>query len=118
MPELVIDNGAGLSRDARISARSVAQLLKAAWESPTMPEFMSSLAVVGEDGTARRRFEEHAARGRAHVKTGSLRDVRAMAGYVLSNRGERWIFVSIVNHPQAHQARAFEKALLEWIIKQ
>ena len=86
-PELVLDNGSGLSREARISAQHMAQLLIAAWRSPMMPELMSSLPLVASDGTMRRRLRFEPIAGQAHIKTGSLDDVRALAGYVLDNRG-------------------------------
>src|SRR5690606_4879503 len=56
MPELVLDNGAGLSRNAAVSAGSLAQLLTQAWNTPLMPEYLSSLAILGVDGTVRRRL--------------------------------------------------------------
>lgn len=115
MPELVLDNGAGLSRDARVSAESLASLLRLAWRSPFMPEFMSSLAISGVDGTVRRRLRGSEAQGMAHLKTGSLRDVRAIAGYVLGASGKRYVVVSIVNHEQAAAVRSFNDALVAWL---
>jgi D-alanyl-D-alanine carboxypeptidase/D-alanyl-D-alanine-endopeptidase (penicillin-binding protein 4) len=107
----VIDNGSGLSRDTRISARLLAQVLLAAWASPVMPELMSSLPVAGLDGTMRR---SRATLGRAHLKTGSLRDVAGVAGYVLANSGRRYVVVAIVNHPNANAARPALDALVQW----
>src|SRR5690606_14578360 len=69
-PELRIENGSGLSRDARVAAASLARLLQAAYASPRMPEFLSSMAIAGEDGTVRRRWRADGAAGRAHLKTG------------------------------------------------
>lgn len=117
-PELVLDNGAGLSREARASARSVARLLESAWGSATMPEFLASMALLGQDGTVRRRLTGSSATGQAHLKTGALRDVRALAGYVRTAKGERWLMVSLVNHPEAHRARDFHDSLLIWIMNQ
>ena len=117
MPELVMDNGSGLSREARISADSLAAMLNVAWRSPVMPEFMSSLAIAGVDGTVRRRLKNEATQGMAHLKTGSLRDVRAIAGYVLGASGKRYVVVSMVNHEQAHAAKEFDDALIEWLTK-
>jgi D-alanyl-D-alanine carboxypeptidase/D-alanyl-D-alanine-endopeptidase (penicillin-binding protein 4) len=117
MPELVIDNGSGLARTARVSANSLAALLRSAWNSPYMPEFVSSLAIIGEDGTVKKRLRDSAASGRAHLKTGSLRDVRAMAGYVAGASGKRYIVVSIVNHEQASAVRSFDDALVDWLAR-
>jgi D-alanyl-D-alanine carboxypeptidase/D-alanyl-D-alanine-endopeptidase (penicillin-binding protein 4) len=114
-PELTFENGSGLSRVERISAQHLAQLLQAAWFSPVMPEFVSSLPVVAADGTMRKRLRGEAIAGNAHIKTGLLSDARAIAGYVLDRRGHRHVVVMIVNHPRAPQADAAMDALLEWV---
>jgi PBP4 family serine-type D-alanyl-D-alanine carboxypeptidase len=106
-----IDNGSGLSRDTRLSARLLARLLHTAWASPWMPELMASLPVAGLDGTLRR---SQAAVGRAHLKTGSLRDVLGIAGYVLAASGRRYVVVGIVNHANSGQARPALEALVDW----
>ncbi|MES2991992.1 MAG: D-alanyl-D-alanine carboxypeptidase/D-alanyl-D-alanine-endopeptidase [Pseudomonadota bacterium] len=112
---LVVDNGSGLSRDGRVSAALIARLLLAAWASPVMPELMSSLPVAGVDGTlATRRRPPTATTGRAHLKTGSLRDVAGVAGYVLSNSGRRYLVVTIANHANANAARPAFEALVQW----
>lgn len=111
----VLDNGSGLSRTGRITAQGLASMLQVAWSSPLMPEFVSSLAISGVDGTVRRRLRSDQVRGMAHLKTGSLRDVRALAGYVLGASGKRYILVSIVNHDQASAIRSFDDALVNWL---
>ena len=108
-PEVSIDNGSGLSRQTRISARALARLLQQAWASAVMPELMSSLPVAGLDGTLRRARLDSA---RAHLKTGSLRDSVGVAGYVLGNSGRRYVLVAIVNHPNANAARPALEALV------
>lgn len=111
----VIENGSGLSRNARISADVMTAILQQAWRSPAMPEFVSSMAILGVDGTLRRRLSRDDARGYANMKTGALKDARSIAGYVLSQSGKRYTFVSIVNHPQAYKARDFENAVMAWL---
>ena len=108
---LVVDNGSGLSRESRVSALLLARLLLQAWASPVMPELMSSLPVSGIDGTLKR---SRATLGRAHLKTGSLRDVSGVAGYVLANSGRRYVVVAIVNHANANAARPAFDALVQW----
>lgn len=115
MPELVVDNGSGLSRNALVSANSLAQMLTLAWNSNVMPEYLSSLAITGVDGTVRRRLRNDPAQGMAHVKTGSLRNVRAIAGYVLGASGKRYVVVSLVNDEQAAAVRPFDDALIAWL---
>jgi serine-type D-Ala-D-Ala carboxypeptidase/endopeptidase (penicillin-binding protein 4) len=112
--DFVIDNGSGLSRSQRISAARLARLLLLAWDSPVMSELMASLPVSGLDGTLRR---SRAAPGRAHLKTGSLRDVAALAGYALSHNGRRYVVVAMINHAQAHAARPALDALVQWALR-
>jgi D-alanyl-D-alanine carboxypeptidase/D-alanyl-D-alanine-endopeptidase (penicillin-binding protein 4) len=114
-PELVLDNGSGLSRRERISADHLAQLLAVTWASPTMPELTASLPIVAIDGTAKKRYNGVRYAGQAHLKTGSLEGVRGIAGYLLDQRGKRHIIVFIVNHPNAAQAQPAFDALLEWL---
>lgn len=114
-PELVLENGSGLSRDERISAGSLGHLLVAAWKSPLMPEFVASLPLAGYDGTMRRQLRTDPVAGRAHLKSGSLAEVRSMAGYVLDRNGRRHAVVFIVNHPNAARADAAMSALVRWV---
>jgi D-alanyl-D-alanine carboxypeptidase/D-alanyl-D-alanine-endopeptidase (penicillin-binding protein 4) len=107
-----IDNGSGLSRDERITAQQLARLLQLAWASPLMPELMSSLPLAGADGTLRRMRGRSA--GLAHLKTGSLRDVAAVAGFVHAASGRRYVLVAIVNHASAATARPAIEALIDW----
>lgn len=115
---LVIENGAGLSRNERISAQSLGDLLQASWRSRTMPELVSSLPIAGRDGTARRRVANSPAAGAAHIKTGTLDGVRSLAGYVLGASGRRYAVVLMINHPNAGAAREVQDALLEWTASQ
>lgn len=114
-PELSIENGSGLSRTDRISAQSLTSLLVSAFRSPSMPELLASLPLVAVDGTMRRRLKNGAIAGQAHIKTGSLSDVRAIAGYVLDRHGRRHGVTMIVNHPNAARSQAAQDALLNWI---
>ncbi len=107
----VIDNGSGLSRETRVTAQLLARLLQVEWGGPLMPELLSSLPVSGVDGTLRR---SKVLPGRAHLKTGSLRDVMGIAGVVLANSGRRYVVVAIVNHPNANAARPALEALVKW----
>ena len=80
-----------------------------------MPEFMSSLPLVGADGTMRKRLRGEGIAGRAHIKTGLLHDARSIAGYVLDHSGRRQVVVMFINHPRAPQAEAAFDALLNWV---
>ena len=110
----VFDNGSGLSMDGRISAAQLGQMLQVAWRSPSMPELMSSLPIVGVDGTLRKRQLRSGAT--AHLKSGSLAEsgVAAVAGFVDGASGRRYVLVAIANHPNAYAARAAFDALTDW----
>ncbi|WP_328804744.1 D-alanyl-D-alanine carboxypeptidase/D-alanyl-D-alanine endopeptidase [Noviherbaspirillum galbum] len=114
-PELVIENGSGLSRVERIAPATLGRILAASFQAPTMPEFMSSMPLVGYDGTMRSRLKDQSVAGRAHVKTGMLNDVRAVAGYVLAASGKRYVVTCLVNHPEAGRAVEMQDLLLQWV---
>ena len=115
LPELVLDNGSGLSRSERISADGLAQLLLAAWKSPVMPELMASLPLAGVDGTLKKRLGKSAASGRAHLKTGYLEGVRAIAGYAQDSHDKRWVVVFLINDPKSRLGKPAIDALLQWV---
>ena len=112
-PELVLENGSGLTRVERISAQHLATLLQAAWR-----EFISSLPIVAADGTMRKRLAGGPVAGSAHIKTGLLNDARTIAGYVLDRQGRRHVVVMMVNHPRAPEADAAMDALIDAVYRQ
>ena len=112
----LLDNGSGLSRQERISAQALGALLQTAYQSPVMPELMASLPISGVDGTLRR--AKGASTGSAHLKTGSLNNVVALAGYVHGSGGQRWVLVALVNHANANAARPAIQALVDWTARQ
>jgi D-alanyl-D-alanine carboxypeptidase/D-alanyl-D-alanine-endopeptidase (penicillin-binding protein 4) len=114
-PELILDNGSGLSRRERISAGNLARLLAAAWKSAVMPELVASLPLAAVDGTMKKRLNGNGLAGQAHIKTGTLEGVKTIAGYVLDKNGRQQIVVFLVNHANAQAAQAAQDALLTWV---
>lgn len=114
-PELVVENGAGLSRRERISAAHLGEMLADAWRSPVMAEFVASLPIAGIDGTMKKRLVERGVAGHAHIKTGSLKGVKAIAGFIHDRKGRNVVAVFLINHPNAASGQAAQDALLEWI---
>jgi D-alanyl-D-alanine carboxypeptidase/D-alanyl-D-alanine-endopeptidase (penicillin-binding protein 4) len=94
---LIMENGSGLSRTERVSAREMAEILRAAWQSPYGPEFIASLPLAGMDGTLRKRMKNSPLTGQAHMKTGTLNNVRALAGFVRDANARSWVVVAILN---------------------
>jgi len=109
-----IENGSGLSRQERITARQLGLMLEAAWKSPYAAEFISSLPIVAMDGTMRRRLRNTQLVGQAHIKTGTLKNVRAIAGFSRDVNGDAWAVVAIINHAQPWGASAIlDQVLLD-----
>jgi D-alanyl-D-alanine carboxypeptidase/D-alanyl-D-alanine-endopeptidase (penicillin-binding protein 4) len=114
---LVLDNGSGLSRTARIQATQMAALLQAASRSPWAPEFLASLPIVALDGTMRRRLGASVAASRARIKTGTLNNVVAIAGYVQDAHGQPCVVVAMINHDLAGSigGRAVLDGVIDWV---
>ena len=117
---MVLSNGAGLSRDARMTARLFNDVLQHGYRISTMPEFVASLPISGEDGTMRTRLRNNGMRRAMHVKTGTLDDVAAIAGYVHASSGRHYVVVSLLNHTDADAGLGQElaDALLAWAYEQ
>jgi D-alanyl-D-alanine carboxypeptidase/D-alanyl-D-alanine-endopeptidase (penicillin-binding protein 4) len=120
IPQLVLENGSGLSREERITAAGLADVLLAAWHSQYMPEFAASLPLSATDGTLRKRFRSPEMQGRLRMKTGTLEGVSALAGYVNAASGRTFVTVIIVNHPGAQNGAgsAVQAALVQWVFGQ
>ncbi len=122
MPELFVDNGSGLSRETRISVESLGDLLYWSYQQPWMPELLSSMSVAGVDGTLRRRLRSEPVAGRAHLKTGTVREASCIAGYVLDRDGRRWIVAVLVNGRDgqalgAWRGHAVQHDILRWVYR-
>lgn len=116
---LVIDNGAGLSRDSRVNAALLIQLLDAAWRHQYAPEFFASMPVPGVDGTLASRFKTGDFVGQAHIKTGTIDHVTALAGMVQRKDGERVLVAFLINHKDTHlgNGRSLQKILLRQVLR-
>ena len=114
---LVLDNGSGLSRSERITPRQLAQVLQAAHGGRWAAELLMSLPVVGVDGTMRNRLTTGPAAGLARMKTGTLRNVAALAGFVSDPQGRPHVLVAFINHEQARAGRPALDALVDWVAR-
>lgn len=119
-PGFVLGNGSGLSREARISARQLGDLLMHVYRSPTMLEFAASLPIVGIDGTVRKRLKSEDIQGRAQLKTGTLNGTRAIAGFMYSRNGDAYAVAVLQNEPGVHLGvgSKVQDALLKWVYEQ
>ena len=116
----VVDNGSGLSRQERITPQALMHLLRHAAQHPQALPFVQSLSVAGVNGTTRRMAQRpnSLANGRAWIKTGTLRDVAGIAGYVDTRSGRRLVIIGFIHHERANQGRSALDALLEWAAEQ
>ena len=114
---LVLDNGSGLSRSERISAAQLEAVVRAGLSGRWAPEFMASLPIAGIDGSLRRRLTASPATGWARMKTGTLRNVVALAGIVPDGGGVPRIVVVLLNHDNARSrvARPIADAFVDWV---
>jgi D-alanyl-D-alanine carboxypeptidase/D-alanyl-D-alanine-endopeptidase (penicillin-binding protein 4) len=114
---LILENGSGLSRLERITPLQLASLLQAGQRSNWAPEFQASMPIVAVDGTMRRRLKDSPAAGHARMKTGTLRDVVAVAGYVNDANGQQCVVVAMVNSDLVGdgKGRAVLDALVDWV---
>ncbi|MBC3808987.1 D-alanyl-D-alanine carboxypeptidase/D-alanyl-D-alanine-endopeptidase [Undibacterium seohonense] len=111
----VIENGSGLSRSERISAKQMSSFLLHLSQSNWFAEFSASLPIVAVDGTMRKRLVGTVAAARARIKTGTLRDTVAVAGYVRDQQNRHWVVVGMINHEYAAKARPALDALIAWV---
>ena len=113
--DIEIDSGSGLSRAERGKPRAMVQLLRQAWHDKNARLFVDSLPVAGVDGTIAGRMRDGPAVGRAYLKTGSLIDVRSIAGFVRARNGRVYAVAALINHPDAPAGTAVLDALVEWL---
>ena len=115
--DLHVDNGSGLSYAERGRASALVQLLQRAWGSRTAQLFRDSLPLAGKDGTLVNRLRHLDAGAEASLKTGSLSQTRALAGYVRARSGRVYAMAAIINHAFAARGEPALDAFVEWVVK-
>jgi len=116
---LVLDNGSGLSRSERISPALLEGVVRAGLASRWAPEFLASLPIAGVDGTLRNRLTASPAAGTARLKTGTLRNVVALAGTMTDAGGQPLVVVAVINHDalRPRQMRPLLDGLIDWVAR-
>jgi len=111
----VID-GSGLSLLNRVSPNTMADVLEYAFHNKSVGlDFITSLPVGGIDGTLKKRFKEPDVRGRIVAKTGYLKNVRALSGYVFTKTGDVLVF-SILSNGLGIEAKKFQRDFLAELV--
>ena len=110
-----VENGSGLSRSARITAKTLANLLNHAYKNYGQ-RWMNTLSIAGIDGTIHNRFKYSSVFGRAWMKTGTIKGVKNIAGYVEGASGRRYVVVVLVNDRRAHSyGYKLANRVIEWV---
>ncbi len=114
--DIVIDDGCGLSKNNRVTARLLAQILLFAKNQPWADRFTGSLSIAGVDGTLKRRMRHTPAAGKVYAKTGTIDGVKSLSGYVLDGENKpRIVFVTLFNFPQSSPLRWQSKTVQDRI---
>ncbi len=114
---LMIDNGSGLSRIAKITAKNLADMYDNAYDRYGS-RWMKTLSIAGIDGTIKRRFRHTVVKNRAWMKTGTVRRVKNIGGYVKNKAGKLYTVVILVNSPRSrfHGAK-LQNEIMKWLVK-
>ena len=112
----VLADGSGLSRYNYVTSDALVRLLRQMHANPTHSSpFTGTLPVTGRDGALSKRLAGTSADGKVRAKTGTVDNVRAIAGYVDTAGGETLVFSIIANNftvPTAVIDAAADKALV------
>lgn len=101
--QMVIVDGSGLSRNNQISPAQLAALLNYAYQSmPNGDVFYQALPISGVDGTLRFRLGGDT-QGRIHAKTGTMKNVSGLAGYVRTVNNKSLTFAILINATNGNQ---------------
>ena len=112
-PELFnIGNGSGLSRTDRLTPQGLADVLEQLYAGASFPDLLSSLPRAGKDGTLSSRYQD--LRLTAHLKTGRLKNVSALAGYLRNRKGQWWVWVCALNGEGLQDRADVHDILLQW----
>jgi D-alanyl-D-alanine carboxypeptidase/D-alanyl-D-alanine-endopeptidase (penicillin-binding protein 4) len=110
---ITFENGCGLSQIERISAKQMTDILALAYTKPFFKVFLDSLPLVGIDGTMKNRL--HDISGMASLKTGTLNNVRAIAGYISDGKGGYFAISAMVNSENANKSSPALDELVRWV---
>ncbi len=114
--ETILDNGCGLSRNARTNAEALTKLLQDAYKK-FGHRWMNTLAIAGKDGTIRKRFRHSVAKGRAWMKTGTLNNAKNISGYVKGRSGKLYSVTILYNGPRRWMGSTLQNKIIEWLVR-
>ena len=96
--EWYVADGSGLSRASRISAALMCKLLCDVWAADYRNDFLAALPANGEDGKLSKRMKQKELEGRVRAKTGWIRGVSSLSGFVRCKSGKTAAFSILINY--------------------
>ncbi len=111
-----INNGCGLSRSSRITARALVDVLEDAYRQYGK-RWLNALSIAGKDGTIKRRFRRSVAKDRAWMKTGTLNNAKNIAGYVRGRSGKMYVLTILYNGREKWKASSLQNQIIEWLAR-
>jgi len=115
-PHTRIQNGCGLSRHAKITAKALVNVLQDAYKTYGQ-KWLHALSIAGKDGTIHRRFRHSIAKGRAWMKTGTLNNAKNIAGYVRGKSGKYYVLAILYNGQERWKGSALQNQIIEWLVR-
>lgn len=113
---LKIDNGCGLSRSAKLTAKLLANVFDSAYAHYGQ-RWMNTLSIAGVDGTIKKRFRGTIVKKHAWMKTGTLKRVKNIGGYVKSKTGKLYTVVILVNSKKGNwRASQLQNIIIKWLV--
>ncbi|MBU6467708.1 MAG: D-alanyl-D-alanine carboxypeptidase/D-alanyl-D-alanine-endopeptidase [Betaproteobacteria bacterium] len=112
---LTLKNGSGLSREARITPDFLNNLLQTIWRDPLGHEVVTSFPLIGSEGTLRQIEVDSAENKKMYLKTGTLKEVKSIAGFVQTKKGDWYSIVCLINDSNAQNGSAWIQSLLDWL---
>ncbi len=115
--KLRIDNGSGLSRTSKMNAKLLAEMYDDAYDRYGS-RWMETLSIAGVDGTIKKRFRNTVVKKRAWMKTGTLRRVKNIGGYVKNRAGKFYTVVIIINSQKAkYRGSKLQDEIMKRLVK-
>ena len=99
-------DGSGLSRRDTIAAETIVRVLQRMYDATGMSPWMQGLPIAGRDGTLENRLKGTAAADNVRGKTGTMSNIRSLAGYIRTRDGEPLAFAIMVNNFEGTGAQA------------
>jgi D-alanyl-D-alanine carboxypeptidase/D-alanyl-D-alanine-endopeptidase (penicillin-binding protein 4) len=112
-----VADGSGMSRNDRVSARQLTQLLEYMFGRRTGVEYLRSLPFAGEaEASLHERLDDDPYRGNVFAKTGTLGGVSTLSGYAKARSGRLYAFSILANGAAAWNGRVAQDRIVRALV--